>query len=116
MITLPNPVRRLIGLEPIYGGKPRAPGWKVLAIAWLAENPRCAACGRTEDVVPHHVMPYHLYPELELDWRNLVTLCEWRTLNCHLWLGHAGNWSDWNPYVRTDAETFRQILETARAA
>ena len=111
MLLTSNPVRRLLGLEPVYGGKRRSSKWPALRKRFLAEFPACAACGRTENVVPHHIAPYHVFPERELDWDNLIALCENKTLSCHLWLGHAGNFHWWNPSVRDDSWWFSAVLD-----
>jgi hypothetical protein len=92
----------------------RSPKWPALSRAWLREFPLCAACGRPHGCVPHHVVPFHADPDRELDRDNLITLGESGTLNCHLWVGHAGNWRDWNPSVRMDAAHFAAMLAAAR--
>jgi HNH endonuclease len=105
-------IRSLLGLERIYGGKARLPLWPALRKRFLKWCPRCASCGRTENVVPHHKKPYHLFPELELEWDNLMPLCENKTLNCHLHIAHLGRWDWWNPQVETDVLMFHDLLRT----
>ena len=85
-------------------GTPRAPGWAKLALEWLEANPKCAACGRTEGCVPHHVVPVHVKPEFELSPTNLLTLCP----KCHLVIGHGGNWKHWNVYAAETADRLRR--------
>ena len=63
----------------------------------------CAACGRRANVVAHHKQPFHLHPELELDESNLIPLCEGRTVNCHLAIGHLFSWKSINAEVEADA-------------
>jgi len=58
----------------------------------------------------HHVRPVHLFPELELEPGNLVTLCEGETMNCHLFFGHLGWWKAWNPTVAVDASRMRRKM------
>lgn len=108
---IPNAVRKLFGFEPVYGGKPRHPKWPALRKRFLAEFSKCAVCGRSDNVTPHHIQPYHEFPLRELDWDNLISLCEGKTMNCHLWFGHGGNWRRWNPNVRDDAWWFGCILD-----
>ncbi len=60
-------------------------------------------------MVAHHVKPFHLFPNLELDHENLVTLCESKKygVNCHLWFGHLGNFKLYNPDGISDAVMWR---------
>jgi hypothetical protein len=56
----------------------------------------------------HHVIPVHVDPSLELDEKNLITLCG----VCHFVFGHFFSWRKFNESVREDVEHFRQKLET----
>lgn len=80
----------------------RSPEWRALEQAHLRAQPRCAACGGTSHLQVHHVRPYHVWPELELEPRNLLTLCLAEGCSAHLTLGHGGRWTAWNPKVRAD--------------
>lgn len=107
-------IKRWLGLG--FGDEKTAPAkrsakWPAVRKAFLFDNPRCVCCGSTEGVVPHHVRPFHVFPELELDTNNLVALCEGDTLNCHLWIGHFGHFTKWwNPDCAADSERFRAML------
>jgi hypothetical protein len=90
--------------------KPRSSKWPTVRRKHLSEHPICAGCGRTEDELPsdskievHHIKPFHLFPELELDPTNLVTLCECPDCEDHLDDGHTyegkSSWSINNPDV-----------------
>lgn len=52
----------------------------------------------------HHIIPFHLAPDLELDESNLLPLCEAGKygINCHLLIGHVGNFRRANPNVFAD--------------
>jgi hypothetical protein len=89
---------------------PRSKMWKKVRDEHLRNNPECAVCGRRENLVPHHVVPVHEDPSLELDPDNLITLCEGPAFNCHLFFGHLRNWSSSNPTVRKDAEEWRRRI------
>ena len=78
----------------------RSGKWPALRRKFLELHPACAACGSTEDVEPHHIRPFHLHPELELDADNLVGLCEKH--GCHLAFGHNYDWHAFNPHVLED--------------
>ncbi len=85
---------------PVYG-TPRSSKWPALERHWLSLHPTCAACGGRKQCVPHHLEPFHLEPEKELDPENLITLCNHR--GCHLLIGHAGDWHAYNPHAQDDA-------------
>lgn len=87
---------------------PRSPAWRALRNRHLREHPECAVCGSRNDVVPHHVVPFHVDPSRELDPTNLLTLCEGRTFNCHLFFGHLRRWDRYNASVVEDAATWRR--------
>jgi len=50
----------------------------------------------------HHIKPFKLYPELELDPDNLLTLCN--KTECHQEKGHCGYYRSWNEKVVEDCE------------
>lgn len=94
-------------------GNPRSPQWPAVRKKHLAEHPTCACCGGSEKLEVHHVLPFHLHPELELDPGNLVTLCEsWRNgICCHLAVGHLGNYKAFNPSAIEDAEAIGRRIQ-----
>lgn len=79
--------------------EPRSPHWPKVRAEYLAKHPTCEACGGKTDLNVHHCLPYHLRHDLELEPRNLITLCRVH----HEWIGHSGNWKAYNPHVREDA-------------
>lgn len=95
---------------------PRSRAWRALRNEHLARFPACAACGTEKNVVPHHIVPFHLDPSRELDSENLVTLCESQTFNCHLFFGHLKRWDRHNPHVVEDARLWRERIEEAERA
>jgi 5-methylcytosine-specific restriction endonuclease McrA len=75
----------------------------------MKNEPACAICGSTNDLQVHHILPYHLFPDLELVETNLITLCDGvtnRAVGCHLRYGHLGNMTNYNPNVRESARRF----------
>lgn len=72
---------------------PRSGGWATVRNRHIEAHPRCEACGVYTELNVHHLQPFHLHPELELDPANLITLCRTH----HFWLGHRGDWSNENP-------------------
>ena len=92
-------------------GRRRSPKWARVREAHLKVNPRCAVCNSKKKLEAHHIIPFHIRPDLELDRTNLITLCESKaTLNCHLIIGHGGNYRDINPDCVKDAEHFHELL------
>lgn len=91
------------GKHPIT--QARSPHWPSARKRHLELHPTCAVCGGKEKLDVHHIKPFHLHPDLELDPNNLVTLCEANKggVNCHLHFGHLGNFKSFNVSVVTDA-------------
>ena len=88
-------------------GRERSPQWQRVRKEHLLREPACAACGhKGRGLQVHHIKPFHLHPQLELDPRNLITLCELRGRDHHLLLGHLNAWESYNEHVRDDARRF----------
>ena len=99
----------------IEHGLKRSPKWPAVMKDYLKKNPACAVCGKTDAVNVHHVAPFEFVinfgrPELELDEKNLITLCETESgkpeENHHIWVGHGGNFKKANLNVREDAQKY----------
>lgn len=90
----------------------RSKEWSKIRKQHLIDNPSCAACGETKKLEVHHIKPFHLHPELELEPTNLITLCETASkgIICHLNIGHNGNYKDINENVLQDAENMKKRL------
>ena len=88
----------------------RSKKWPTLMKKFLKINKTCAACGGSTDLQVHHIIPFHLKPELELEKSNLITLCM-GDLDCHLRLGHGGSFSCYNPNIIVDAAEFLKNIE-----
>lgn len=85
-------------------GATRSEEWPRVREEHLKKFPACIVCGDKRTVAVHHILPFHVHPERELDPNNLVTLCSGKgSHNHHLLVGHLGNYKGWNPDVRTDA-------------
>lgn len=95
--------------ENVVGSKhvetSRSSSWDKVANEHLIEHPKCACCGGMKNRQVHHIKPFKDYPELELDPKNLITLCTDGpcNLNCHFVIGHLGNTKCHNPNVVEDA-------------
>ncbi len=116
-------------------GYERSPEWQAAAAAHLQKEPTCVCCKQGQDggaaVQVHHIFPFHYCialgrPDLELDERNLITLCEKEEgrpgEDHHLLVGHLNLVQSTNLNVVTDAKkTYhgsneRQIKNDARWA
>ena len=90
-------------------GKPanlRSPQWDTVRKAHLKNEPMCRACNGTDKLQVHHIKPFHIFPDLELEPTNLITLCECDK-ECHLIIGHKGNFKNYNPMVISDIKKYR---------
>lgn len=104
-------VLRFMGLAKPDEG--RSAHWPALRKRHLASEPNCIVCGGKDHLTVHHIRPFHLYPELELDPKNLATMCEHPSHNCHLIWGHFLSFREsWNPNVRRDATAYFAKLQS----
>jgi hypothetical protein len=107
---------RIVGKAP--KGAKRASGWRKVRKQHLKNHPRCYVCGSKKKIEVHHIVPFHVAPDLELEPDNMMTLCERKKygINCHLLIGHFGNYQRVNTNCRTDAVTWRSKLGYAQKA
>ena len=94
-------------------GEKRSSKWTSVRKAYLKANPECALCFVQKDLNVHHIKPFHLFPHLELEPTNLITLCrsKYLGLNCHLRVGHGGNYRYYNPWLMHDIQNMHRIME-----
>jgi 5-methylcytosine-specific restriction protein A len=99
------------GKHPL--GAARSGHWPTVRKQHLALHPVCEVCGGAVKLEVHHIRPFHLHPDLELDPANLVTLCEANKggANCHLLFGHLGNFKSFNVEVTTDAPHWSEKIK-----
>jgi hypothetical protein len=100
------------GKIPVDGPQ-RSTKWAGVRKEHLKNNPKCAICEGTQQLNVHHIKPFHLYPELELVPKNLITLCENASYGiiCHLLVGHLGNYKNINPNSVKDAKIWNTKLK-----
>jgi len=83
----------------------RSGKWPSVRKAFLKAHPTCAACGGKKELNVHHILPVS-WPggkEKELDCENMVTLCEAAGRECHIRIGHLGDYKSRNPLVLRDS-------------
>ncbi len=97
----------------VGAGKPRSSQWPTARRKHLEIQPMCQCCGGTKNLNVHHIEPFHINPERELDPTNLITLCEDGVggTNCHLLVGHGGNWKHVNPNVKESSQYLYEMIE-----
>lgn len=90
----------------------RSSSWPAMRKQHLQLHPACEVCGGSAKLEVHHIRPFHLHPELELDPANLITLCEANKggANCHLLFGHLGNFKSFNVNVLSDAPAWHDKI------
>lgn len=90
-------------------GATRSPKWRRVERAHLQIQGWCKNCGGVVALQVHHMMPFHLDLAKELDPANLITLCEDAKdgVECHLHVGHLGNWKTYNPAIAAVADSPR---------
>lgn len=86
----------MVFAEPIIYLFDRSPHWFKLREEIVLSHPFCSFCYCDKELEAHHVLPYYLWPEYELDRNNIVILCR----DCHFKLGHLGNWKHYNPTIQ----------------
>ena len=91
------------GYSSLLGGVGRSKDWPRVRKEHLKNNPVCEMCGSKKSIQVHHINPFHLHPQLELEPKNLITLCGWLGHNCHLIHGHLNSFQSWNKEVKQDA-------------
>ncbi|GCE15893.1 HNH endonuclease [Tengunoibacter tsumagoiensis] len=95
-------------------GRARSPEWPRVAHEHLRHEPACVVCGHLgKGLQVHHIKPFHLFPELELDPNNLITLCEIKGRTHHLLIGHLDDWESYNKRVREDTKLYSHQSATA---
>ncbi len=97
-------------------GAKRSPKWRKVRKVFITNNPTCFVCGSKKKVEVHHKVPFHIAPDMELNEGNLVSLCENKKygLNCHLLLGHYGNYKKFNPNIDNDTIIWRNNIGACR--
>lgn len=85
-----------------FGESPRSSKWSSARGSFMMRNTFCAACGTEEHLECHHIEPFYLFPEKELDEDNFIVLCR----VCHFLFGHLKKWSSYNTTVVEDAKWF----------
>lgn len=96
---------------------PRSGKWPAFENLLIAERKACRACGNmnVKELTGHHVEPFHLAPNRELDPTNVEILCSnGPGVHCHRFFGHCGNWRIANMRVREDADAARAMLRRVR--
>jgi hypothetical protein len=87
----------------------RSSKWDAVQKEHLKKEPVCQWCGSDKNLNVHHIQPFHVKPELELDPNNLITLSR----DCHFSIGHFCNWKLSDPKIKTICELYRKSKQTS---
>jgi 5-methylcytosine-specific restriction endonuclease McrA len=97
----------------LFGGQPRSSRWPKARAEAIRRQPFCIACGRSKSLEVHHIRPFSLAPDLELEQSNLTVLCG---DPCHLVHGHLMDFKRHNAAVVDDCRRYRDALDRAKLA
>lgn len=112
-------------VEAARHGIARSPHWPTVEHHHKIMEPLCRCCHKGEPSVGiqvHHIFPFHYCialgrPDLELDQRNLVSLCEHEVGrpcdNHHLLIGHLRDFKSSNIHVLTDCTSYDSRSEAS---
>ena len=85
----------------------RSDEWPKVEKAFKRMNPECYVCGKSKNVIVHHIKPFWLFPSLELNQTNLMTLCP----DHHLLIGHLMDWKSYNEHAKLNAKEWYIKIE-----
>ena len=93
-------------------GQKRSSKWRKVRNNFIKKNPRCFVCNGNKKLIVHHIVPFNIAPHLELNEGNLITLCERKKygINCHLLIGHLGNFRKFNSNFENDSYYWKMRL------
>jgi len=100
---------------------PRSPQWDEVRDKYLSKHNKCMVCGSSDNLQIHHIFPVSYIrelsrPELELEPKNFMTLCESEendpAENHHILIGHLGNFSSMNEHAVADVKRFSKKTST----
>jgi len=94
-------------------GLSRSPHWPEFSREVIAQDGACQFCGGVKLLQVHHIKPFHLFPALELDRRNVITLCMAPGNECHFVQGHKRNWLKFEPNIREICQHRKHQLQPA---
>lgn len=80
----------------------RSSSWVAVRKEHLKKQPHCMGCGSFRKLQVHHIEPFHINSNRELDPTNLITLCS----SCHLVFGHLMDYTSWNENVEKDCQVY----------
>ena len=89
----------------------RSDDWPKLRRLFIKQHPECTICGTRKGLTAHHILPIWIYPALELEPTNLITLCN-SGANHHFTFGHLCNYKSHNEHIVRDAEYWRKRIDT----
>ena len=85
-------------------GAARSLKWRDVRSEFMRTHLTCVVCGKKGTLLKpnevHHIFPFHLDKDKELDFQNLITVCR----DHHFFCGHLNSWRSFNANIKQDAE------------
>lgn len=96
----------------------RSRKWPDVRRQHLDKHPTCEVCNGNTSLEVHHKEPFHVRPDLELDLKNLITLCSAKKngVDCHLVYGHLGDYRSINKDVVVDSAVWNRKFKNRKPA
>ena len=98
-------------IATVFGGTPRSSQWTKVRNDFIKDHNKCECCGSKNKLQVHHVEPFCVAPERELDPTNLITLCS----RCHLLIGHCGWWQTYNPELYKGVDYIKSMIRNRKS-
>lgn len=105
-------LKDLLAGRPELGGL-RSAKWPAFRKQQIAlRGGKCEICGSTEKLELHHIESFASNPARELDPTNVSVLCESnnKSVICHRFFGHKGDYKKINPEVKEDIAIWKKRL------
>jgi 5-methylcytosine-specific restriction endonuclease McrA len=104
------PLPPVVNKQHYYNKHNRSDQWPRLRKSFLIANDKCVFCGLKDIniIQAHHIMPFCLYPTLELNKDNLITICGTESDACHRDFGHPLGTQSYNPDIKKHAKFLKE--------
>lgn len=102
-------IKRLIFRYETFGSI-RSPKWRKIRKLYIKRHPACEISGKKKKLEVHHKKPVHLFPELELEISNLITLEK----KYHFIFGHLGDYFSYNPNIDEDVKIWSNKIKNKK--
>lgn len=88
-------------------GALRSSQWPRVRKEYLRGHEECEVCGKRKGLLrsleAHHILPFHLFPDKELEIDSLVAVCR----SCHWSFCHFFSWASFNKDIKQDIKRIK---------